>query len=335
MCTLVTGGTGFIGRNVVDRLHESGEGIVSYDRGPTATALPAGPRRVQGELFDLPRLAATMTEHDVRRIVHAAGMSDPLLSIGMPAAAVAANAIGTLHLLEAARLADFGGRIVLLSSTAVYGHNDEVVDEQSPLRPRTPYAASKAFSDLLGQVYHCRHGLDIVSLRVSEAYGPGRVLPAMVQDVIDAAVERRPLRLGSGADQPCQPIHVDDVARAVDAALNAAEPVTRVYDITGGERVALGHVVALVRDRIPDADIELGPGDLTAWDRQGPIAITAADRELGYRPRWGLARGIDDYLTWRESSDTSERAPGVPRTSLSAPTTSPSPPWGPAFRPAV
>ena len=100
-------------------------------------------------------------------------MSDPLLSIGMPAATVAANAIGTLHLLEAARLAGFGGRIVLLSSTAVYGHNDEVVDEQSPLPPRTPYAATKAFSDLLGQVYHCRHGLDIVSLRVSEAYGPG------------------------------------------------------------------------------------------------------------------------------------------------------------------
>ena len=303
MSTLVTGGTGFIGRNVVDRLDESGERVVSYDRGPTATAVPAGPRRVQGELFDLPRLAATITEHDVRRIVHAAGMSDPLLSIGMPAAAVAANAIGTLHLLEAARLADFGGRIVLLSSTAVYGHNDEAVDEQSPLRPRTPYAATKAFSDLLGQVYHCRHGLDIVSLRISEAYGPGRVLPGVVQDIIDAAVERRPLRLPGGADQPCHPIHVDDVARAVVAALDAPEPVTRVYDITGGERVALGHVVALVRDRIPDADIELGPGNLTAWDRQGPIAITAADRELGYRPRWGLARGIDDYFTWRESSD--------------------------------
>jgi len=302
MSTLVTGGTGFIGRNVVDRLHEEGERVISYDRGPAATQ-PARPARVQGELFDLPRLAATLAEHEVGRIVHAAGMSDPLLSIGMPAATVAANAIGTLHLLEAARLAGFGGRIVLLSSTAVYGHNDGVVDEQSALRPRTPYAATKAFSDLLGQVYHCRHGLDIVSLRVSEAYGPGRVLPGVVQDVIDAAVERRPLRLTSGADQPCHPIHVDDVARAVLAALGAPEPVSRVYDITGGERVTLGAVVALVRDRIPDADIRFGPGALTDWDRQGPIAITAADRELGYRPRWGLARGIDDYCTWREASD--------------------------------
>ena len=197
MSTLVTEVPGFIGRNVVDRLQEDGVAVAQLRTACSAATLPAHPARVQGELFDLPRLAADAGDLRGARIVHAAGMSDPMLSIGMLAATVAANAIGTLHLLEAARLAGFAGRIVLLSSTAVYGHNDEVVDEQSPLRPRHPYAATKAFSDLLGQVYHCRHGLDIVSLRVSEAYGPGRVLPGVVQDVIDAAVERRPLRLAS------------------------------------------------------------------------------------------------------------------------------------------
>jgi hypothetical protein len=93
-------------------------------------------------------------------------------------------------------------------------------------------------------------------------------------------------------------------------------------------------VVALVHDRIPDADIELVPGDLSAWDDQGPVAITAADRELGYRPRWGLARGIDDYCTWRESFDTTEQAPGTPPTSRSTPAASHSPMWSPALRPA-
>ena len=308
MSTLVTGGEGFIGRHVIERLHENHERVVSYDRGPAATAVPAGQMRVRGELFDLRRLAAAIAEHDVRGIVHAAGMADPLLSIGTPAATVAANAIGTLHLLEAVRLAGFCGRIILLSSIAVYGNNDEAVDERSPLRPRTPYAATKAFGDLLGHVYGCRYGLDIVSLRLSEAYGPGRVLPGAVQDIIDAALERRPLRLASGADHPFQPVHVEDVARAVLAALAAPDPTGRIYDITGGERVTLGHVAALVRDRVPGAVIELGPGRLSGPDSQGPVAITAADRELGYRPRWGLARGIDDYCTWRESSDLAEGA---------------------------
>jgi UDP-glucose 4-epimerase len=309
MSTLVTGGNGFIGRHVVDRLHERRERVVSYDRGPAATAVPAALIRVRGELFDLRRLAATIAEHDVRGIVHAAGMADPLLSIGMPAATVAANAIGTLHLLEAVRLADFGGRIVLLSSIAVYGNNDEAVDERSPLRPRTPYAATKAFGDLLGHVYNRRYGLDVVSLRISDAYGPGRVLPGPLQDMIDAALERRPLRLAAGADHPWHPVHVEDVARAILAALDAPNPTGRIYDITGGERVTLGHVASLVLDRFPGADIEIGPGHLPGPDRQGPVAVTAADRELGYRPRWGLARGIDDYCTWREASDLAEGAP--------------------------
>jgi nucleoside-diphosphate-sugar epimerase len=302
MCTLVTGGAGFIGGHVADRLHDAGGRVVSYDRGP-ASALPAGIERVQGELFDLRRLMATIEDRDVQRIVHSAGMSDPLLSDGMPTATVAANAVGTVHLLEAARLAGFRGRIVLLSSMSVYGHNDEPVDERSPLRPRTPYAATKAFGDFLGEVYSERYGLDVISLRLSEAYGPGRKLAGAVQDILDAAVERRPLRLPAGADQPCHPIHVDDAARAVVAALYAPAPRSRVYAVTGGERVELRHVAALVRDRVPDADIELGRGELTALDRQGPVVITAADRELGYRPRWGLARGIDDYCAWREASD--------------------------------
>jgi UDP-glucose 4-epimerase len=308
MSTLVTGGMGFIGRHVIERLQERGDSVVSYDRGPATSALPAGLVRVRGELFDLRRLAGTIVKHQVGGIVHAAGMSDPPLSVGMPAATVAANAIGTVHLLEASRFAEFGGRLVLLSSTTVYGDNDGPVDEHSALRPRTPYAATKAFSDLLGQVYSCRYGLDVVSLRVGEAYGPGRVQPGTLQDIMDAALERRPLRLATGASHCCQPVHVEDVARAVVAALGAPDPAGRIYDITGGERVMLGHVVDLVRDRVPGADIELGPGNLSELERQGPVAITAADRDLGYRPRWGLARGIDDYCTWRESSGLTEGA---------------------------
>jgi UDP-glucose 4-epimerase len=310
MTTLVTGGSGFIGRQVADRLLENGERVVTYDRGPPRTSLPPDVARVRGELFDLRRLLTTIADHGVRRIVHAAGMSDPLLSIGMPTTTVAANADGTVHLLEAARLAEFDGRIILLSSTSVHGHNDGLIDEESPLRPRTPYAATKAFSDLLGQVYGRRFGLDVLSLRLSEAYGPGRTQPGAVQDILDAAVERRPLRVPTGADHPCHPIHIDDVARAVDAALAASPSHRGIYLVTGGERVSLGQVVALVRDRIPAAHIEFSPGEHTVLDRQSRVDITAADRELGYRPRWGLARGIDDYCAWREAFEPRDQGEG-------------------------
>ena len=299
MTTLVTGGTGFIGRYVLDRLRDVEEPVVSYDRAPAGTGLPEGVNSIQGELFDLSRLAATIAEHEVDRIVHAAGMSDPLLSVGIPAATVAANATGTLHLLEAARLAGFEGRVVLLSSTSVYGHNEGTVDEDSPLRPRTPFAATKAFSDLLGQAYGHSYGLDVVSLRLSEAYGPGRRRPGLLERIIGAGLAGQTLRLPSGASHPYHLVHVEDVARGIAAALAVPRVGRRVYNITG-ERVPLSQVVVIVRDRLPHADIEIGPGSLDGFDRQGPTSAVAADRELGYRPRWGLARGVDDLCAWRE-----------------------------------
>jgi UDP-glucose 4-epimerase len=290
MSILVTGGTGFIGRYVVDRVQDRGEPVVTYDRAPAGAGLPAGVTSVQGELFDLARLADTITACDVRGIVHAAGMSDPKLSLATPAATVTANAIGTFELLEAARLKGFGGRIVLLSSLTA-------------LRPRTPFAATKAFGDLLGQAYTDSYALDVVSLRFSEVYGPGRRLPNLLDEVIDAAMARRPLPVARGVE-PYRLVHVEDVARAIVAALDAPAPASRVYDIAG-EQVQIEQVAAIVRDRLPDAAVALDGGRLGHREPAAAIVASAADRELGYRPRWGLARGIDDLCEWREAEAAS------------------------------
>ena len=277
MSTLVTGGTGFIGRYVVDRLLDGGESVVSYDRAPAGAGLPAGVDSVQGELLDLSRLAATIRERHVRGIVHAAGMSDPQLSISMPATTVAANATGTLHLLEASRLASFDGRIVLLSSTSVYGDNEEAIDERSPLRPRTPYAATKAFGDLLGQAYVHSYGLDVVSLRISQAYGPGRRLPGLLETIVDAALARRPLRLAASC-RPALPPRPRRGRRARDrgCARRAVDPQPRLrrHRRARPARASRSRSCAIgCRMRT----IEFEPGDLPGWDRQGPIALTAAD----------------------------------------------------------
>jgi nucleoside-diphosphate-sugar epimerase len=220
-------------------------------------------------LDDLHRLADAIAEHDVRGIVHAADV---------PRAT---------HLLERVRLAGFAGRTVVLSFSGARGQRAVALPGQTSVR---------------------HHGLDVLSLRVGEVYGPGGTRRGVLQDVLDAGLERRPLRLTAGADHPCRPVHVDDVARAAVAALDATCPSARLYDIAGAEEVTLGHVVALLRDRLPDVDIQLGPGRLPGRDGPVPVALRVADRELGYRPRWGLARGIDDLCAWRESLDLAEGA---------------------------
>jgi UDP-glucose 4-epimerase len=293
---LVTGGSSPLGRYVVDALVDAGERVVAYGHAPPRS--DGACTAAVGELFDLPRLLQVIREHGIERIVHAAHVADPQASIQMPVATVVANVEGTLHLLEAARLAGLQSRIVLLSSTAVYGDNEGAVDESSPLRPRTPYAVTSVTGEQLGAVYGELFGLDVVTLRLGEVYGPGLSLPPAVQSLFCAAATGEPFQAPAGVDQSFHLTHGDDMCSAVLAALTADEPTRRVYNVTSGDRHSLAQIARLLAERFPNARLELGSGSLPGLDRLEALDIRAADRELDYRPRWGLARGLDDYAEW-------------------------------------
>jgi nucleoside-diphosphate-sugar epimerase len=293
--TMVTGGLGYCGRHVVEALSARGDAVVSYNR-DYAEAAMNGVTLVQGELYDIPRLLETIRRHGVERIVHTAAMSHPDLSIEFPIATFQANVEGTVHLFEAARVAGVR-RIVYFSSETVYGHIDGTVREEAPLHPTTPYGVTKVTGELLADVYRRLYELDPISLRFSEVYGPGNKMPTALRDMLLAAVQGQPFRMRDGGDHRFQFIHVEDVARATLCALDCEQPERRVFNITGGSQVALSDAVALVRESVPGADIEVGPG---FWhlDRQGEWDISAAERELGYKPRVSLADGVVAYAEW-------------------------------------
>jgi UDP-glucose 4-epimerase len=293
---LVTGNSKLVAHYLLDSLCELGYRVVGSTDGRGRPSRQT--EAALGGLFDLTRLVHVLRENGVHRIVHAADVSDPRRSIEMPVATVVANVEGVLHLLEAARLADVRGRIVLLSSTAVYGDNEGPLDEHSALRPSTPHAVSKVTTEQLGKVYADLYGLDVVVLRIGEEYGPELAPPAVVAALMSAAAQGEPFRLFAGADQTFHLTHGEDIARAVIATLTVPGARRRVYNVTGGERHALSHIAALVCDRFPGSQIDIGPGHLPELDRQGRVAIRAAAEDLGYRPLWGLARGLDDYAEW-------------------------------------
>lgn len=293
--TLVTGGLGYCGRHAVHALTARGERVVSYNR-DYAEGSPNGVVLVQGELYDIPRLLHTICEHSVSRIVHTAAMSHPDLSIEFPIATFQANVEGTVTLFEAARLAGVR-RIVFFSSETVYGHVDGPVREDAALHPTTPYGVTKVTGELLADVYNSLYGMDVISLRFSEVYGPGNKMPTALRDMLLAAVRGTEFRMADGGDHRFQFIHVDDVARAVTCALDCGSPSQRVFNVTGGSQVSLSDAVDLVRQAVPDADIEVGPG-LWHLDRQDEWDISAAERELGYTPRVPLADGVASYADW-------------------------------------
>jgi UDP-glucose 4-epimerase len=298
MTTLVTGGRGFVGRHLVDQLLVDGGKVVSYNRDFAVDARD-GLTVVQGELFDIGRLTETLRRFSVERIIHTAGQSHPGVSIELPWTTFKANAEGTLAVYEAARATGVR-RIVNFSSECAVGNLDPdiAVGEDVMPRPTTPYGVTKVTGELFGAVYNSLYGMEIVSLRVTEVYGPGLWMPSLLGDMIRAGLRGETFHLEAGGDHPFQFVYVADVATAARLAATAATLPQPVYNVSGGRQVTVAETARLLEQRIPGSRYEIGPGFLPNWDRQGPYDLSASTRDLGYTPAWTLEQGIVKQIDW-------------------------------------
>ncbi|BDZ44193.1 epimerase [Naasia aerilata] len=261
---------------------------------------------VQGELFDIPRLLTVLADHDIDAIVHTAAMSHPTYSLSFPVATFAANSEGTVAVFEAARLHGVS-RLVNFSSETVYGRNDSgVIDESQPVNPSTPYAVTKVSGEWLGRVYAQRYGIDVVSLRIAQVYGPGNRMDEIVRDVMRGVVHENAFAIPHGADHSYNLIYVRDVASAALAAVTADARSERplAYNISSSEYWSLAGILDEVRLAYPGAAVSAGPGLEPTLDLQGQFSIELARTDLGYEPQWPLRAALADYGTWLGDHDS-------------------------------
>ena len=301
MTTLVTGGRGFVGRHLVDQLLADDGTVVSYNR-DFAVDPREGLTMVQGELFDIPRLTQTLRDHHVERIIHTAGQSHPGVSIELPWTTFAANAEGTLAVYEAARATGVK-RIVNFSSECALGNLDldtPVVEDVKP-QPTTPYGVTKVAGELFGSVYNDLYGMEVVSLRVTEVYGPGLWMPSLLGDMIRAGIRGETFVLDAGADHPFQFVFVEDVAAVAKLASTTTTLTQPVYNVSGGRRVTVAETATILEPLLPGSRYEIGPGLLPQWDHQGEFDLSAAERDLGYTPAWSLEKGLETQIAWIRS----------------------------------
>lgn len=298
--TLVTGGMGYTGRAIVRQLAESGTRVVSYNRDYAELATDFI-TSVQGELYDIPRLVRTIEKYDIDRIIHTAAMSHPDLSIELPLTTVIANIDGTVNVMEAMRLAGIK-RLVSFSSETVYGNHHGPIDESSATTPTTPYGASKVAVEHFCRVYNELYGLQTMSLRFSEVYGPGNRMPQILRDIVKTVLRGQPFSMDTGSDHLFHFIHAEDVARAAILASRAEGVKGSVFNVFGDRAWTLAQAADLLRTLLPEAAISIGPG-YCHLDRQGPWDQSAAARELGYAPKYSLEEGLARYVEWLRTNE--------------------------------
>jgi len=301
MHVLVTGGTGFIGGHVLRGLLRQGHQVVALDSSPGTESLADIADKinvVQAEVQDLAIIIDVIKKFGITHIVHTASLLTAS-SQRRPLAALNINVLGTVNVLEAARLMGVV-QVTYMSSTAVYGYTEEgkVIDEEHPLRPATLYGATKLLCEHYGLAYNVDHGMGFMALRFPIVYGPGQSQRGFssFKEVVEKPLLGLPAKVPIGGDQKFDAVYVKDVADAIISACFANKTRHRIFNIGAGVTHSLRDVAKVVSTVVPGAVIEIGPGFDAAEPVRGPLNIKRARDELGYEPKFDLEGGVRDYI---------------------------------------
>jgi len=306
---LVTGGSGFIGTNLLRLLlaERPDWRVVNLDKltyagnAESLADLESSPRYrfVKGDICDGPLVGRLLREERIEAVMHLAAESHVDRSILEPAVFIETNVRGTQVLLEAAR--ELGlGRFLHVSTDEVYGSLGPtgLFTEATPLAPSSPYSASKAGSDLLALAYAHTFGLAVVVTRCSNNYGPYQFPEKLIPLMIANALRDEPLPVYGDGMNVRDWIHVEDHCRGLLAALELGKP-GEVYNLGGSSERHNIDIVRRVLELLgkPESLIRYVK-DRPGHDRRYAIDATRARRELAWEPRHRFEAGLAATVEW-------------------------------------
>lgn len=303
---LVTGGAGFLGSHVCERLLEDGTEVVCLDNYATGSAANLadvrdhrGLRVVQGDITDPPELPG---EFDL--VLHLASAASPRDYLRLPIETLRAGALGTMHALDIADACS--ARFLLTSTSEVYGDPHEHPQPESywgnvnPIGPRSVYDEAKRFAEALTVAYHREHGTDTAIARIFNTYGPrmrpddGRMIPTFIRQ----ALAGKPLTVAGTGRQTRSICYVEDTVRGL--LMLAASDRPGPLNIGNPEELSIAHLAEQIRDLTGSASpVRHVAAAVDDPQRRCPV-IDRAWTELGWHPEIGPREGLRRTIAWFE-----------------------------------
>ena len=296
MRVLVTGGAGFVGSHVVDRLRSHGHEPRIFDLVPSPYHSALDVDTTIGDLLDPDAVRIAIRGCDA--VLHLAAVADVNFVVADPTRAEAVNVRGTLVLLEAAREARVD-RVAYASTVWVYGaeSDGDSVDEDTPVSlPAHLYTATKLAGEMYCRSYDELYGVPHSILRFGIPYGPRARKAAVVAAFVARALAGEMLTIAGDGLQTRQFVYVEDLAEGCVAAL-APQAAGRVYNLVRDESVSIREIAETVRDLVRPVPIEFGPGR-PADARISHVSGERAATELGWRATTPFVDGVKSYVDW-------------------------------------
>ncbi len=306
MRVLVTGGSGFIGSHVVDKLRARGHEPVIYDLRPSPWHAEVVDT-VRASITDLDAVESALRGCDA--VAHLAAVADVNDVHANPEEAERINAGGTLAVLEACRRAGVT-RFVYASTIWVYSDcAEEEVDEQTLLpAPRHLYTSTKLAGEQYSRAYQELYGIDYTILRFAIPYGPRAREAAVIPAFVGKALRGEPLTLAGDGQQTRRFVYVEDLADGVVAGFAEAAR-NRVYNLAGDESVTIKQIAETVQALVGKTEIVYAPA--RPGDFGGKVVSSARARaELGWTAATPFADGVRRYVEWRRAQAASREGAG-------------------------
>ncbi len=307
---LVTGGAGFIGSHVVDRLLAQPDARVTvldefndyYDPAIKRGNVAQFSREVtlaEGDLRDRAFVDRVFDREHFDAVIHLAARAGVRPSIQEPELYLDVNVKGTFHLLEAARRTG-AGRVVFASSSSVYGVNPKIpfAEDDALLATISPYAATKLAGEQLCSNYSYLYGLRTVNLRFFTVYGPRQRPDLAISKFCRALLEDRPIdKYGDGTT--CRDYtYIEDIVDGVIGATEYEGPLFDIFNLGGSQTVSLNELITACEAACGKTavinQLPMQPGDVprTVAD------VSKATRLLGFAPKTQVREGVEKFVAW-------------------------------------